>query len=50
MSTGKGLGPESAEAFRDWVKSYVASAINRGGDCGVSCGVDIHEHQSYKSR
>ena len=30
MSTGKGLGPESAEAFRDWVKSYVASAINGG--------------------
>ena len=50
MSTGNGLGPVSAEAFRAWVKSDVASDINGGGYCGVSCGVAIHEHQSYKSR
>ena len=44
MSTGKGLGPESAEAFRDWVKSYVASAINGGGYC-LSSGVNIYERK-----
>lgn len=46
MSIEKAMGPESVQALKDWIKSYVASALNGGGYSGISSGIDIYEHQS----
>ena len=38
MSIEKAMGPESVQALKDWIKSYVASALNGGGIAAYPVG------------